>query len=423
MPGVKEGQTRKRQAPSIRSYDGTKDLAGVQRIWREVGWLDGPEQEAVLEEFLSVGRTLVSDVRGSPECAVHSVAGKMRYLKQDLELAAVTAVTTSRVARKLGLARYLTADLMARDALEGAEVSVLGIFEQGFYDLLGYGNGAYEQWVRFDPATLRTGNRFRVPQRLDNSDWEDMHKALCQRRRGHGGCILNPPELLKAETVWTSKGFGLGYRDGPGAALSHYFWASNQGQNGPVSVQSMAYRSDKELLELLALLGSLGDQVSLVELLEPAEIQLQDLLKQPFRNRRNTRRSSFENSSRCLAPWQLRILNLAACIEKVVLTGPELSFNLRLNDPVGKYLPDECAWRGCGGCYVVTLGCSSRIGAGEDPSLPILESGIGAFSRLWFGIRPASSLAITDDLSAPADLLIALDETLRLPRVHLGWDF
>ena len=409
--------------PAIREYESARDLGSVQRIWREVGWLDGERQEAVLKDFLNAGRTLVSDVAGAAECAVHSVPGKMRYLDRDLELSAVTAVTTSRVARKMGLARYLTAELIARDALAGAEVSVLGIFEQGFYNQLGYGNGTYEQWIRFDPATLRLNSGFRVPVRLTEENWQEMHRALCQRRRGHGGCNLTPEVLMKAETIWQEKGFGLGYRDAEDGTLSHYFWAGNKGENGPISIQVLAYRSDEELLELLALLKSLGDQVSLVEMLEPGEVQLQDLLNQPFRTRRNTRASNFENTSRSLAYWQLRILNLPRCIEKVTLSCQTLRFNLRLSDPVSDSLMPTTPWQGCGGDYVVTLGEVSSVSEGRDPALPVLEADVGAFSRLWFGIRPASGLAITDNLKAPRALVQKLDACLRLPRVHLGWDF
>ncbi|MEE2992431.1 MAG: hypothetical protein VX603_04565 [Gemmatimonadota bacterium] len=38
--------------------------------------------------------------------------------------------------------------------MEGAEICVLSMFEQGFYDRLGFGTGPYEHKVRFDPAEL-----------------------------------------------------------------------------------------------------------------------------------------------------------------------------------------------------------------------------------------------------------------------------
>ncbi len=36
----------------------------------------------------------------------------------------------------------------------GAELAGLGMFEQGFYNKLGFGTLAYENWVSFDPANL-----------------------------------------------------------------------------------------------------------------------------------------------------------------------------------------------------------------------------------------------------------------------------
>ena len=69
------------------------------------------------------------------------------------------------------------------------------------------------------------------------------------------------------------------------------------------------------------------------------------------------------------------------------------------------------------------LGNESHAEAGSSASLPTLNASVNAFSRMWFGIRPASSLAVTDNLHGPAELLKDLDESLRLPTAHLGWDF
>jgi hypothetical protein len=50
-----------------------------------------------------------------------------------------------------------------------------------------------------------------------------------------------------------------------------------------------------------------------------------------------------------------------------------------------------------------------------------MEASINAFTRFWFGVRPASSLAITDRLAAPAELLADLDVAVRLPTPSFGW--
>ena len=88
-----------------------------------------------------------------------------------------------------------------------------------------------------------------------------------------------------------------------------------------------------------------------------------------------------------------------------------------------EHLPSDAPWRGVAGEYVVTLGKSSECETGSDASLPTLRTSVGAFTRLWLGVRPASSLNITDELQGPQELLEQLDETLRLPEPETGCDF
>jgi predicted acetyltransferase len=168
---------------------------------------------------------------------------------------------------------------------------------------------------------------------------------------------------------------------------------------------------------------SLGDQVSTIQLLEPGDIQLQDLLKQPMRNRLNSKGSEQENISTAEACWQLRILDLPACLAKTYLPTAGLRFNLKLTDPAPALLDEDHSWTGCGGDYVITLGPTSSVEPGIKSDLPTLKATIGAFSRLWFGIRPASSLAATDELQGPDELLQSLDREVRLPAAHFGWEF
>jgi len=46
-----------------------------------------------------------------------------------------------------------------------------------------------------------------------------------------------------------------------------------------------------------------------------------------------------------------------------------------------------------------------------------------AFSRLWLGVRSATRLSWTDELSASPDLLAKLDDVLRLPCPASDWDY
>ncbi len=91
----------------------------------------------------------------------------------------------------------MTARLLALQAEQGAAVSALGMFEQGYYNQLGFGTGSYEHWVRFDPAALQVSVESRPPQRLDTSDYEKMHAALLNRQRGHGTCSITPVNYIQ----------------------------------------------------------------------------------------------------------------------------------------------------------------------------------------------------------------------------------
>ncbi|MCP5024692.1 MAG: GNAT family N-acetyltransferase [Actinomycetia bacterium] len=405
----------------LTSYDRERDLDAVVRIWREIGWIEpSPEHAATLAVFLDAGDVVVGLMDGSAECAVHRSPGSIRYLSDDLRACAITGVTTSRVGRLQGFASKLTTRALAEGAAEGAEVAVLGMFEQGFYDRLGFGSGPYEHRLQFDPASLLADLPSRPPCRLTAADHADVHRALEHRLRGHGALVLDPPGITRAELEWTEKPFGLGYRDDNGE-LTHFVYGTANGENGPYRVNVIAYRSTDQLLELLGLLRSLGDQVASVKMIEPAEIQLQDLLRHPIRASFEGRGSVHAASHDAIAWWQLRILDLGACVARTEPLGPATRFNLRLTDPVATAAADE--WEGIGGDYTVTMGIGAGVTHGHDPSLDTLAAPVNAFSRLLFGVRPATSLALTTDLAGPPSLLAELDAVLRLPTPHPGIDF
>jgi len=156
---------------------------------------------------------------------------------------------------------------------------------------------------------------------------------------------------------------------------------------------------------------------------DPAGIQLQDLIHTPFRSRIVTEKSKFEHINRASAYWQVRICNLEACIAATHLNSRPLRFNLDLSDPLAKLIDPEMSWKGCAGKYTVDLGPESRAISGFEEGLPILQADIGTFSRLWLGVRPATGLSITGNLTGPDTLLNALDEVLCLPSPHPDWDY
>ena len=182
------------------------------------------------------------------------------------------------------------------------------------YDQLGFGTGAYENRIRFDPATLRVDQPFRPPRRLTAKNWRDVYQAMRARLRGHGSIVMNVEELVYAE-------------------LSSY---------------------------------------------DPA---------------------------------------------KTHLDAESVTFNLRLSDPVEEQLGDDRRWRGAAGEYIVTLGEECSAQRGRSTGLRTLSASVGAFSRLWLGVRSASSLAVTDDLRGDGALLRRLDRALRPPQPHFGWPF
>jgi predicted acetyltransferase len=408
----------------FRPFDFDRDIKAVQRIWIECGWIqDEKDDREAVSVFFKTGEAEVATIHDEVECATHWTPGTVRYQDETLKLGAVTAVTTSHIARKLGFARELTARSLALQKHAGMHVSALGIFDQGFYNQLGYGNGPYETRVQFDPARLKVNAPFRPPQRLTQSHFKEIHHAMANRKMYHGGVVLDSPENTKAELIWTDKPFGLGYFDGPEGSLSHFIWGEMKDESGPYRITMRAYRTNEQLMELLALIKSLGDQIDSFKMLEFGEFQLQDILDQPFRTERTTRGSEYHQHLSAFAYWQFRILDLENCLAKTHLNGPAMKFNLLLTDPLNDILAGESTWQGLTGNYVITLGEESSASQGTDKNLPSLNASINAFSRLWFGVRPASNIAITDDLSGDPKLIAALDQILRLPKPHFGWDF
>lgn len=411
---------------NFRPYEPETDLDAVLRIWHEVGWIEAgnDDHSEGLKVFAADYRGLVAELDGAPECYVATGQGTILHGATALPLSVVTAVTTSHIARRQGLAQQLTAKAIAADAADGAMVSALGMFDQGFYNKLGFGTGSYERWHSLDPADLQVPVEARRPRRLTKDDWEAVHDSRTTRHRGHGSCNLHAHAATRAEMLWSTNGFGFAYADGPNGELTHHIWFSAKGmENGPLNAWWMAYQTPQQFLELMAMVSNLGDQVHLVRLREPAGIQIQDLLKHPFRRNRISEKSQYEARTSSYAYSQMRICDLEGCIAATKLDGVPIRFNLELTDPIESLLDEASVWRGVGGNYVVALGPASSARQGSDPALPTLQAGVGAFTRLWMGVLPATGLAVTDDLVGPADLLSSLDRILCLPVPKPDWDF
>jgi predicted acetyltransferase len=383
-------------------YDPAKHKDAIHRLWREVGWQQDDGEESI-DFRLAAGKGWVAEINGEAEAIGHTSRGILKYKEEDLETSCVTSVATSRIARKQGFATHLTAHCVAQDAMKGALISTLGVFEQGFYNQLGFGTGCYEHLVAFDPAELNVRSPIRPPRRLTLENYEIIHQSRLQRMRGHGALNVLSAEFTRGEMHASKNGFGLGFFDGSGDSLSHHIWfsASHVGR-GPYFVRWFAYH--------------------LIRMLEPQGIQMQDFVRKPLKGYFVSKKSDYEIGIDSIAFWQLRICDLSACLGRTHLPDTSLAFNLSLLDPIEEHLEDSLAWKGISGEYIIQLGSPSSATPGRDASLPNLQASVGAFTRMWMGIRPASGLSATDRLTAPEELLSRLDDAFCLPSPRLDWD-
>lgn len=403
----------------IRDLDREKDMSALQRIWREIGWSDNERTDQAMTVFFTEGSTSVGVVNGEVECSVQAQTGTMRLDQEDLPLCVIAAVTTSRVARGLSLAQQLTARELAKGQQRGEAVAALGMFDQGFYNKVGFGTGDYVNEFRIDPSLLDIPVKPRTPRRLSVDDSDDMLAALVARPPRHGNVVINRSACFRAE-LEMEEGFGLGYYENQ--RLTHFVWMKPQGEHGPYKVRWMGYEDGQGLLEILALLKSLADQVYCVHLTEPPHVQLQSMLKRPFRGQAIAAEGKYAAEQSAYAWYQLRILDIPACIKALSYKGPDIAFQLNVEDPVDGMLSGDGSWRPVGGSFDVTLGQHAAVNPAKDEALPVLRCSINTLSRLIWGVCPASSLAISDGLRAPESLLAALDGIFT-SSPNPGWDF
>ena len=223
----------------IRPYKQT-DLEHCLRIFREIGWIDGKDTDKdVFNAYIDEAHPLVAELHGEVEVFVVTRTGACKYQQADIPFSAVTGVATSRVARQQGLASAVTARAIATSAENGAAMSMLGMFDQGYYEKFGYGSTVYYRISTFDPASLLVPKLTRSPIRLCKKDATSMHNCRNRRRRYHGGCTIDGVGETAATTIWDSEGaFGLGFNDNEDE-LSHFVWIKPKGRAW--SVQCLVY--------------------------------------------------------------------------------------------------------------------------------------------------------------------------------------
>ena len=396
----------------VRPYDGDRDREAVGRIWQEIGWIEGEEHQLVaLDRFLSIGRATVAEIDGEAELCVTTADGTLRHGTADLSMSAVTSVTASRIARRGGLASTMTARAMAVDAESGFLTTALGIFDQGYYDRLGFGTGAYLRRWRLDPGALRVAPPERRPVRLTPDDAEQIHANRLAAARHHGACSVSDPGFTAAEVAWETSMFGLGFRDQDGRLTHHLWFDTDDVEHGPYRVEWLAYETPAQLRDLFGLLRTLADQVVQFDVPEPPGVQVQHLVDRPFRTM-TIGSTKQQPGGRQLAWWQGRMLDVPGAVGATGFAGPEVRFVAEIDDPVERHLSARDGWRGVAGRYVVHVGRQSSAERRDDAALPVLRCGIGTFTRLWLGVAPATGLAVTDDLDAPDSLLEQLDAAI-----------
>ncbi|MFT4815895.1 MAG: hypothetical protein ACI80L_001428 [Pseudohongiellaceae bacterium] len=106
---------------------------------------------------------------------------------------------------------------------------------------------------------------------------------------------------------------------------------------------------------------------------------MQDLISSPFRRQTTTEGSEHEEGNYAEAFWQIRINNLESVLQRTHLQGrPELSFNLKLTDPISQYLGEESTRQGISGDYTITLGKNAERPLGIRPVYPC-RNPVGSF--------------------------------------------
>ena len=394
-------------------------------IWKDAGWLE-KGQEKLAENWFNSADALVGENNGEAVALALSHIGTFNHISHlnELPFCAVTGITVAFHGRKLGFAGTLTAELLARAAGRGEVVAGLGMFEQGFYDKVGFGNYPYMKVVYFRPSELLiTGSPQRLPRRLSNSDWEMIHKNRSERPRCHGSVNL-PPLLTRAEMELNKKSFTMGFFSETGSLTHHYVVSSVKGEHGPMRIAWAVFNTPEQFKDILLSIKSFGDQIDLISIHEPPGIQFQSLLSKPMSSNRQCSDSTGSKAGIRTACWtQCRILNLIECTNGMVFHGKPCSFNLIMTDPVDRYLDSSFNWRGCGGEYTVRFSNSSSAERGCTEGLPVMRCSVNTFTRLWNGSSSASMLPYTDEIEAPAELLRELDDTLRLPEPSYDWDF
>ncbi|PIE52107.1 hypothetical protein CSA37_08310 [Candidatus Fermentibacteria bacterium] len=403
-------------------FEREKHFKDCLLTWKDAWWHREGHEEAEAE-FMEAGDALVGEQDGKAVALALSCGGSFHHRdhKEELEICIISGITTAFHGRKSGFAGTLTAELLARSAEQGSALAGLSMFEQGFYNRLGFGNMPDRNETMLRPSDILTAGKISSPPvRLGPDDWKEIHACRAERYKCHGSLTGHP---LMTRLEMGRQSFVLGFRNSQGRLTHHVQIGKIIGENGPAFTGWMAFSTPEQFRELMLLIKSLGDQIDMIRITELPGISLQTILRKPILFARETRKyPGRENGARNHSWTQCRILNLKKCINGMTCPGPEVSFNLSLNDPVEKFLDDSFTWKGCTGEYTVNFSENSSVENGHTPGLECLSCSVGTFTRLWNGSSTASNLRYTDTVKGSSNLLKALDRCLLLPEPDYDWE-
>ena len=180
--------------------------------------------------------------------------------------------------------------------------------------------------------------------------------------------------------------FGLGFDTN--GKLSHFIWVTTKEAHGPYRVEWLGLRKRRTVIRAVGVAQVLSDQLYSVKMMEPPEIQLQSLLQRPFRTQAINEEGKHAAAQETYAWYQLRILDVPACVSAVQWLGEPLRFQLCLEDPLQALLQSHQGWQGVPRDYVVELGQTSSATSGEESNLPVLNCSVNALSRLLWEVVP-----------------------------------
>ncbi len=393
-------------------------------LWCQAGWREEHfDMEELLKHYIPAGTIFIAEQQGAIAGEVGTMPGNYRHCHSDIQLCAVTSVVIAIEQRRRAVGSDLTRRALRQALAEGAEVALLGAFDLGYYNRLGFGNGLPHRMIIIDPADIITNGAPPNLRKLTKTDVPAMHEARLRRYPVHGACSLYPSGFTASIAYATAPhalALGIYHRK----KLTAHLWAVVK-DDVTLTIEWWAADSPQHWLELLRGVASLQDQVQRIIMPYPARICLEDLLKSPCRRTRGM----IGNENNPYPPpeyWQIRILDVVRCIQKSSLAVEQpYRFNLRVYGEAIE-MPSK---RGVVSDpqvseYNVALGEHSECHAGHSKALPLLECSIGAFSRLWCGAYSASTLVLSDHFNVSEERMVAsLDRLFALPTPMCDWYF